>query len=163
MNDSRTCKSICFQLNRESRLANVEPHVLLADFLRDHLGLKGTRKSCEVQICGACTVLVNGRPVSSCITPAFEIDDQSVITIEGLAQGGTLHLIQEAFWQETGFECGYCTPGMILTTYALLSDNPDPTDEEIKNCLSSNICRCTGYVSIVASIKRAAHLLRQNT
>src|SRR5918999_6431910 len=126
MADRSSLRRLHFELNGQWRESTVEPHVLLADFLRDHLGLKGTRKSCEVQICGACTVLVNGRPVSSCITPAFEIDDQSVITIEGLAQGGTLHLIQEAFWQETGFECGYCTPGMILTTYALLSDNPDP-------------------------------------
>jgi CO/xanthine dehydrogenase Mo-binding subunit/aerobic-type carbon monoxide dehydrogenase small subunit (CoxS/CutS family) len=162
MADSSSLRPLLFHLNGEPREAMVEPHVLLADFLRDHLGLKGTRKSCEVQICGACTVLVNGRPVSSCVTPAFEIDQSSVTTIEGLAQGDTLHPIQEAFWQEGGFECGYCTPGMILTTYALLSDNPDPTDEEIKNCLSSNICRCTGYLSIIASIRRAAHLMRQD-
>ena len=163
MIDVPSLKPLRFQLNGEWRKATIEPHVLLIDFLRDHLGLKGTRKSCEVQICGACTVLVNGRPVSSCATPVFEIDDTSVTTIEGLAQGDTLHPIQEAFWQEGGFECGYCTAGMILTAYALLNENPDPTDEDIKACLSSNICRCTGYVSIIAAIKRAAYLMRQNT
>ena len=149
-------------MNRESREANVEPHLLLSDFLRDHLGLKGTRKSCEVQICGACTVLVDGRPVSSCATPAFEIDDKSVTTIEGLAQGEKLHPIQQAFWEEGGFECGYCTPGMILLAYALLTESPQASDEEIKHWLSSNICRCTGYVSIIAAIKRAGQLMHGN-
>src|SRR5919112_2955693 len=149
MADSSSLRPLLFRLNGERRQAIVEPHVLLADFIRNHLGLKGTRKSCEVQICGACTVLVDGAPVSSCMTPAFEIDNKSVTTIEGLAQGDNLHPIQQAFWQEGGFECGYCTPGMILTAYALLSENPDPSEEEIKHCLSSNICRCTGYVPII--------------
>lgn len=155
-------KRIQFQLNGTSREATVEPELLLTDFLRDRLGLKGTRKGCEVQICGACTVLVNGRPVSSCVTPAFEIDGKSVTTIEGLAQGESLHPIQQAFWDEGGFECGYCTPGMILTTLALLSENPDPTEEEIKGCLKNNICRCTGYVSIIAAMRRAAKLMKGN-
>ena len=163
MTDKPFLRPLRFHLNGEWHDAMVEPHVLLAKFLRDHLGLKGTRKSCEVQICGACTVLVDGRPVSSCATPTFEIDRKSVITIEGIAQGDTLHPIQEAFWHEGGFECGYCTPGMILTTHALLSKNSDPSDEEIKHCLSSNLCRCTGYVSIIAAIRRAARLMRQST
>src|SRR5688572_10424717 len=162
MNDSNADKSIRFQLNGEAHEANVEPHLLLSDFLRDRLYLKGTRKSCEVEICGACTVLVDGRPVSSCATPAFEIDGKSVTTIEGLAQGDKLHPIQQAFWEQGGFECGYCTPGMILLTHALLVENPQPSDEEIKHWLSSNICRCTGYVSIIAAIKRAGELMRGN-
>src|SRR4030095_713688 len=162
MNDPSSFKSIRFQLNRESRVANVAPHLLLSDFLRDHLGLKGTRKSCEVEICGACTVLVNGRPVSSCATPAFEIDGKTVTTIEGLAEGDKLHPIQRAFWEEGGFECGYCTPGMILLAYALFTENPQPSEEEIKHWLSSNLCRCTGYVSIIAAIKRAGQLMGGN-
>src|SRR5919106_836669 len=162
MNDSSSFKSLRFQLNRESRAAKVEPHLLLSDFLRNHLGLKGTRKSCEVEICGACTVLVDGRPVSSCATLAFEIDGKSVTTIEGLAQGDKLHPIQQAFWDEGGFECGYCTPGMILLAYALLTEKPQPSDQEIKDRLSSNLCRCTGYVSIIAAIKRAGQLMRGN-
>jgi aerobic carbon-monoxide dehydrogenase small subunit len=152
MNDSSAFKSIRFQLNHESRTAKVEPHLLLCDFLRDYLGLKGTRKSGEVEMYGACTVLVDGRPVSSCATPAFEIDGKTVTTIEGLAQGDKLHPIQRAFWEEGGFECGYCTPGMILLAYALFTENPQPSDEEIKHWLSSNLCRCTGYVSIIAAI-----------
>lgn len=153
-------KAIRFQLNGQWREATVEPHRLLADFLRDVLQLKGTRVSCEVQICGACTVLVDGHPVSACTTPVFEIDGRSVLTIEGLADGDKLHPIQQAFWQEGGFECGYCTPGMILSTYALLSEHPNPSDEQIKHQLASNICRCTGYVSIIAAVKRAAESLR---
>lgn len=163
MSEESSLRPVRFRLNGEWRDAAVEPHVLLADFLRDRLHLKGTRKSCEVQICGACTVLVDGRPVSSCATLAFEIDGKSVTTIEGLAQGGGLHPIQEAFWEEGGFECGYCTPGMILSTHALLSENPEPAGEDIKRCLSSNICRCTGYVSILAAVRRAAQLLKEKT
>jgi CO/xanthine dehydrogenase Mo-binding subunit/aerobic-type carbon monoxide dehydrogenase small subunit (CoxS/CutS family) len=159
MNDSSPFKSIRFQLNRESHQAKVEPHLLLCDFLRDHLGLKGTRKSCEVEICGACTVLVDGRPVSSCVTPAFEIDGKTVTTIEGLAEGDKLHPIQRAFWEQGGFECGYCTSGMILLAYALLTENPHPSDEEIRHWLRSNLCRCTGYISIIAAIKRAGQLM----
>ncbi|HEX6440243.1 MAG TPA: molybdopterin-dependent oxidoreductase [Candidatus Binatia bacterium] len=163
MADRSSIRPLRFELNAQWREATVEPQTLLADFLRDQLGLKGTRKSCEVQICGACTVLVDGRPVSSCMTPAFEIHNKSVTTIEGLAQGDKLHPIQQAFWQEGGFECGYCTPGMILTAYALLRENPDPSEEEIKHCLSGNICRCTGYVTIIAAIKRAACLMRSDS
>ncbi|HXG49867.1 MAG TPA: molybdopterin cofactor-binding domain-containing protein [candidate division Zixibacteria bacterium] len=155
-------KTIRFHLNGTAHEATVEAELLLAEFLRDRLGLKGTRKGCDVQICGACTVLVNGRPVSSCVTPAFEIDGKSITTIEGLARGEALHPIQQAFWDEGGFECGYCTPGMILTTHALLNENPDPTDDEIKACLGGNICRCTGYVSIIAAVKRAARLIKGN-
>lgn len=153
-------RALRFKLNGQWREAAVEPHRLLADFLREDLQLKGTRVSCDVQICGTCTVLVDGRPVSACTTPAFEIDGKSLLTIEGLASGDQLHPIQQAFWQEGGFECGYCTPGMILSAYALLSANPSPSDEQIKHHLASNICRCTGYVTIIAAVKRAAQLIR---
>lgn len=162
MTTSFTAKSIRFQLNSQWHEATVEPHRLLADFLRDDIDLKGTRVSCDVQICGACTVLVDGRPLSACTTPAFEIDGRSLLTIEGLADDDKLHPIQQAFWQEGSFECGYCTPGMILSVHSLLSEIPNPTDDEIKHRLASNICRCTGYVSIIAAVKRAAELMRTN-
>ncbi len=162
MSQSFTAKSIRFQLNGQWHETTVESHLLLADLLRDRLNLKGTKVSCEVQICGACTVLLDGRPISSCATPAFEIDGKSLRTIEGLAQGDKLHPIQQAFWEAGGLECGYCTPGMILSTHALLVENPNPTDDEIKHCLASNICRCTGYVSIIAAVKRAVDLVRAN-
>src|SRR5918999_1147224 len=162
MADRSSLRRLHFELNGQWRESTVEPHVLLSDFLRDHLGLKGTRKSCEVEICGACTVLVDGRPVSSCATPAFEIDGKTVMTIEGLAEGDKLHPIQRAFWEQGAFECGYCTPGMILLAYALLTENPHPNDEEIKHWLSSNLCRCNGYLSIIAAIKRAGQLMRGN-
>jgi putative selenate reductase molybdopterin-binding subunit len=162
MNNSTAFKSIWFQLNGKWRGANVEPHLVLSDFLRDHLGLKGTRKSCGVQICGACTALINGRPISSCATPAFEIDGKSVTTIEGLTQADKLHPIQQAFLEEGAFECGFCTPGMILLAHALLAENRQPSDEQIKHYLSSNICRCTGYTSIITAIKRAARVMHGN-
>lgn len=133
---------------------------MLVDFIRDELGLTGTKRSCEVGVCGACTVLLDGKPVSSCTTPAFELNGRSLTTIEGLSAGAELHPIQEAFWDEGGFECGYCTPGMILSAYALLAENPAPGDQEIKTYLSGNICRCTGYLSILSAIKRAAALMR---
>ncbi len=163
MSNSKAIRSIEFELNGEPRTADVESERLLIDYLRDDLRLTGTKKSCEVGICGACTVLVDGQPVSSCITPAFEIQRRSVTTIEGLSRGGKLHPIQEAFWLEGGFECGYCTPGMILSTAALLAENADPSDEEIKRYLSGNICRCTGYATILSSVKRAAALMQGST
>lgn len=158
MTQKFTLISIRFKLNSQFKEAQVEPWTLLIDFLRDELGLTGTKKSCEVEICGACTVLLDGRPVSSCTTLAFELDGRSLMTIEGLSSGDDLHPIQEAFWEEGGFECGYCTPGMILSTYALLKENPSPGEEEIKKYLSGNICRCTGYASILASVKRAVSM-----
>lgn len=151
---------IRFELNGEARRAAVAPELLLADFLRRSLGLKGTKTSCEVEVCGACTVLLDGRPVSSCATLAREIDGRSLVTIEGLGSGDALHPVQEAFWEEGGFECGFCTPGMILSACALLDENPDPSEAAIKAALDGNVCRCTGYVSIVRSVRRAAELLR---
>lgn len=153
-------KKIRFHINGKPREAEVEPWLWLVDFIRDRLGLTGTKKSCEAEICGACTVLLDGRPVSSCTTLASELDGRSLTTIEGLSAGDKLHPIQEAFWQEGGFECGYCTPGMIMSTYALLAKNPEASEAEIKEHLAGNICRCTGYASILASVERAAALMR---
>ncbi|MBI3058533.1 MAG: molybdopterin-dependent oxidoreductase, partial [Deltaproteobacteria bacterium] len=150
-------------MNGEDHQAEVEPWLLLVDFIRDELGLTGTKRSCEVGVCGACTVLLDGKPVSSCATLASEVKGRSLTTIEGLSAGAQLHPIQEAFLDEAGFECGYCTPGMILSVYALLCENPAPHEEEIKNYLSGNICRCTGYVSILSSVKRAAAIMRRET
>jgi CO/xanthine dehydrogenase Mo-binding subunit/aerobic-type carbon monoxide dehydrogenase small subunit (CoxS/CutS family) len=160
MADPFAHKLIRFTLNGKETETEVEARLLLVDFLRDRLKLKGTRKSCELEICGACTVLLDERPVSSCTMLACEIDGRSLVTIEGLATGNELHPIQEAFWEEGALECGYCTSGMILTAHALLNENPNPSEEEIKNFLNGNICRCTGYASIIAAVKRAADTMR---
>ncbi len=151
---------IQFELNGQARGASVAPELLLADFLRRDLGLKGTKTSCEVEVCGSCTVLLDGRPVSACTTLAHEVNGRSLTTIEGLGNDDALDPVQEAFWEEGGFECGFCTPGMILAARALLDENPDPSEEEIKDALDGNICRCTGYRSIIRSVDRAAALLR---
>lgn len=153
---------IRFELNGQPHHASVTPELLLADFLRHSLDLKGTKTSCEVEVCGACTVLMDGRPVSACATLTHEINGRSLLTIEGLGDENTLHAVQEAFWEEGGFECGFCTPGMILTACALLDENPDPTEEDIKVALDGNICRCTGYLSIIRSVKRATRLLQSS-
>ena len=134
----------------------VEPHELLLDVVRDQLGLTGAKRSCDVQVCGACTLLVDGRPVSACTTLAFEVRGKSVLTIEGLADDGKLHPLQEAFIEHGGFQCGFCTPGMILAALELLRDNADPSEAEIRAGLSGNLCMCTGYVNIVRAVRAAA-------
>ena len=139
----------------------VEPNELLLDVIRDRLGLTGAKRSCDVQVCGACTLLLDGRPVSSCTLLAFEARDREVLTIEGLAaQNGKLHPLQEAFIEHGGFQCGFCTPGMILTAKTLLDENPNPTEEEIIQFMQGNICRCTGYKKIIESILAAAKKIR---
>jgi carbon-monoxide dehydrogenase small subunit len=137
----------------------VAPHETLIELIRDRLGLTGTKKSCDVQVCGACTVLLDGRPVSACTMLAFEARHASLLTIEGMASGDTLHPIQAAFIEHSGFQCGFCTPGMILATKALLDENPTPTEAEIKHYMRGNICRCTGYKRILAAITTAARRL----
>lgn len=134
----------------------VEPRTILADFLRNDLHLKGTKVSCELQVCGACTVLVDGDPVSSCSYLAVDVHGLEVVTIEGLAGDGRLHPIQQAFIEHFAFQCGYCTPGFIMMTKALLEDSPDPSDDEISRYLEGNICRCTGYFPILAAVQGAA-------
>lgn len=136
----------------------VEPRTTLLEFVREHLGLTGAKDSCDVQVCGACTMLLNGEPVSSCCTLAYEAEGREVLTIEGVAQGENLHPIQQAFLEEYGLQCGFCTPGMILTSLYLLKEKPEPDEAEIKAALRGSLCRCTGYYPIINAIKRAASL-----
>ncbi len=134
---------------------DVEPRWLLVHFLRD-AGLTGTKIGCDTSQCGACTVLVNGRAVKSCTMFAVQADGAEVTTVEGIARNGKLHPLQEGFWEEHGLQCGYCTPGMIMSAVDLLNDNPQPTEREIRNGISGNFCRCTGYQHIVNAIQNAA-------
>jgi carbon-monoxide dehydrogenase small subunit len=136
--------------------ATVEPRTLLVYFLRDYLGLTGTHVGCDTSQCGACTIHLNGRAVKSCTILAVQVTGAAITTIEGLARESTLHPVQEGFREKHGVQCGYCTPGMIMSAAALLQTNPNPTDEEIKHALEGNLCRCTGYVNIVESIRWAA-------
>jgi len=139
----------------------VEPRLLLSDFLRDTLGLTGTHVGCEHGICGACTVMLDGQTIRSCLIFAVQVDGAEVTTIEGLAEGGKLHPLQEAFWEHHGLQCGFCTPGMLFSALELLRDNPQPTDREIREGIGGNICRCTGYHHIVEAVKAAApHMAR---
>ena len=154
--------SVRLRLNDQEYKAEVEPQELLIDFIRNRLGFTGTKRSCDIEICGACTVLLNGKAVSACALFAFEADGKEVMTIEGLAKGGQLHPLQESFIECGGFQCGFCTPGMILLAKALLDENPDPTWEEIQEYMDANICRCTGYQMIIESILSAAEKLRKN-
>ncbi|PWT83000.1 MAG: ferredoxin [Acidobacteria bacterium] len=147
---------ITFFLNGVKRTMKVEPHVMLVDLLRDQLGLTGTKKSCDMAVCGACTVLVDGMAVSSCTFPAFEIRGRRVLTIEGLAED-SLHVLQQAFIEMGGFQCGFCTPGMILLAKSLLDENPSPTEIQIREYMDGNICRCTGYKMIIESVVEASH------
>lgn len=151
---------VSFTLNGRLQEIDVEPNELLLDVVRDRLGLTGAKRSCDVQVCGACTLLVDGRPVSACTTLAFEVRGRSVMTIEGLADDGKLHPLQEAFIEYGGFQCGFCTPGMLLASKALLDENPDPTEEELKHFMHGNLCRCTGYKKIIESIMAAAKKMR---
>lgn len=144
---------IAFMLNDRQVEIDVAPFELLIDVLRDRLDLKGTKRSCDVEVCGACTVLVDGLPVSSCTTLAADVDARSVLTIEGVANEGELSEVQRAFVEHAGLQCGFCTPGMVLATTALLALNPHPTESEIRRFLRGNICRCTGYVKILEAVK----------
>lgn len=146
-------------INGQAHEADVEPRLLLVHLLRDVVGLTGTHIGCETSICGACTVHLNGRAVKSCTMLAVQADGANVTTIEGLAQNGELHAVQEGFWECHGLQCGYCTPGMIMASCALLKDNPSPTESEIRHGLEGNLCRCTGYQHIVESVQYAANKL----
>ena len=151
---------ISLTVNGTLREIEVEPHELLLDVIRDRLGLTGAKRSCDVQVCGACTLLLDGRPVSSCTLLAIEARGREVLTIEGLARNGKLHPLQEAFIEHGGFQCGFCTPGMILTAKTLLDENPDPSEEEIIQFMQGNLCRCTGYKKIIESIMAAAKKMK---
>ena len=149
-------QTISLTVNGKQQGGEVEPRLLLVHYLRDKLGLTGTHIGCDTSQCGACTVVVNGRAVKSCTVFAVQADGAEIMTIEGLAQDGQLHPIQEGFWEEHGLQCGFCTPGMILSAYDLLSHNPNPSEEEIRHALHGNLCRCTGYEHIVNAVQNAA-------
>ncbi len=148
--------SVSITVNGVRQTHEVEPRLLLVHFLRETLGLTGTNVGCDTSQCGACTVLMDGQAVKSCTVLAVQADGSRVTTIEGLAQDGTLHPVQEAFWEKHGLQCGFCTPGMILTALDLLQRNPHPTEAEIRRGLEGNLCRCTGYQNIVAAVQHAA-------
>ena len=153
--------SVAVQVNGTSYEREVEPRQLLVHFLRDELGLTGTHVGCDTSQCGACTVHLNGEAVKSCTVLAVQVDGATVRTVEGLATDGQYHPVQQGFWEKHGLQCGYCTPGMIMTAVHLLETNPAPTDDEIKHALEGNLCRCTGYINIVESIKWAANKMQE--
>lgn len=152
--------NIRLTVNGESYTVAVEPCESLLDVLRDKLSLTGTKKGCNRGDCGACTIIIDGKTVNSCLVLAVEADGKEVLTVEGLANNGQLHPIQEAFVQYGAVQCGYCTPGMIMSVKALLDENPNPTEEEVKRAISGNLCRCTGYVKIIDAIKKAAEVIQ---
>ena len=148
--------NVSVTVNGQTREADVEPRTLLVYFLREHLGLTGTNVGCDTSTCGSCTVLLDGESVKSCTMLAAQVDGREVTTIEAMADGDTLHPIQEAFHRNHGLQCGYCTPGMIMAAASYLKENPTPTEEEVREALAGNLCRCTGYQNIVKSILDAA-------
>ena len=151
---------VAITVNGVRREADLEARTLLVDFIRDHVGLTGTKIACDTSQCGSCTVDLDGMAVKSCTVLAVQADGKAVTTIEGLASNGTLHAVQEAFRETHGLQCGYCTPGMIMTTVDLLAESPDPTDDEIRYALEGNLCRCTGYENIVRAVHEAAGAAR---
>jgi len=158
--DSVPVRQVTIRVNGESRSAMVEDRLLLAHLLRQGFKLTGTHTGCDTTNCGACTVLFDGRPVKSCTMFAVQADGHDVMTVEGLAGASELHAIQEGFKEEHGLQCGFCTPGMMMTTKALLDENPNPTEDEIRWALSGNLCRCTGYQNIVKAVMWAANKLQ---
>jgi aerobic carbon-monoxide dehydrogenase small subunit len=159
--DSAPKRKISLNINGVERAQEVEPRLLLVHFLRDVVGLTGTHIGCETSICGACTVMLNDMAVKSCTLLAVQADRADVLTIEGLAEGEKLHPLQEAFWECHGLQCGFCTPGMILSAYQLLMRNPQPTENEIRHALDGNLCRCTGYQHIVDAVQQAAKKMKK--
>src|SRR5215813_1021320 len=153
-------RRVSITVNGVKRVADIEPRLLLAHLIRRGLGLTGTHMGCDTTNCGACTVLYDGRPVKSCTMLAVQADGHEVTTVEGLAGASELHPIQEGFKDEHGLQCGFCTPGMMIAATALLAENPDPTEDEVRWALSGNLCRCTGYQNIVKSVLWAAKKLR---
>ena len=150
-------QNITLNINGKEYSEEVEPRLLLSDFLRHQLGLTGTHVGCEHGVCGACTILLDGEPVRSCLLFAIQANGHKVTTVEGLAgENGELHPLQNAFWEEHALQCGFCTPGFLMTLVPYLEENPNPTEEEIREALSGNLCRCTGYQHIVNAVKRAA-------
>jgi aerobic-type carbon monoxide dehydrogenase small subunit (CoxS/CutS family) len=157
---SQMC-TIRLTVNGAPRVADVEPRRLLVDFLREDLGLTGTHIGCEQGVCGTCTVLLNGASVYSCITLAVQADGADVSTVEGLAAGGELHPLQDEFSAKQGLQCGFCTPGMLMLAQEILAQNPDPTPEQVRAAIASNLCRCTGYQFIAEAVLAAAARMRE--
>ena len=147
---------VAITVNGSRREGDLEPRTLLSEYLREGLGLTGTKVGCDTSQCGSCTVHLDGLAVKSCTVLAVQADGSFVTTIEGLASNGSMHPMQEAFWEKHGLQCGFCTPGMIMTAVALLERSPDPSDDEIRRALDGNLCRCTGYENIVAAVHAAA-------
>jgi carbon-monoxide dehydrogenase small subunit len=158
-----TTHEITVTVNGQEHSLEVESRLLLVHFLREKLGLTGTHVGCDTTSCGACTVLVDGVPIKSCTHFAVQVDGRAVKTVEGLANGAELHPVQQGFHEEHGLQCGFCTPGMMLVSAALLEENADPTEEEIRWALSGNICRCTGYQNIVNAVQWAATKMKETT
>jgi aerobic carbon-monoxide dehydrogenase small subunit len=148
-------------VNGTAHEAEVEPRMLLVHFVREVLSLTGTHIGCDTTTCGACTLLLDGKPIKSCTAFAVQADGREIMTVEGLEKDGKLHPVQEGFHQEHGLQCGFCTPGMLMTSYALLQKNPKPTEEQIRWAISGNLCRCTGYVNIVKSVQYASQKTAQ--
>ena len=148
--------NVTMTINGQQRSGEVEPRLLLVHFLRDVLSLTGTHVGCDTSQCGACTIIMNGHAVKSCTVLAVQATGSEIMTIEGLAKNGELHPLQEGFWEEHGLQCGYCTPGMIMTAVDLLAQNPSPSEEQIRRGIEGNLCRCTGYQNIVKAIQYAA-------
>lgn len=152
---------IAVAVNGNKREAEVDSRTLLVHFLRETLGLTGTHIGCDTSNCGACTVILDGKAVKSCTILAVQADGKELLTVEGLAKDGKLHPVQEGFWEKHGLQCGFCTPGMLMTSYWLLQKNSNPTEEEIRRGISGNLCRCTGYVKIVEAVQYAAQKMRE--
>jgi carbon-monoxide dehydrogenase small subunit len=156
---SRERRTISLTVNGVQRSASVEPRWTLADFVREELRLTGTHLGCEHGVCGACTVMLDGRSVRSCLVLAVQADGASLLTVEGLAAADQLHPVQQAFWDAHALQCGFCTPGLLITAVEFLRENPDPSEEEIRVAISGNLCRCTGYVNVVRAISAAAEAI----
>ena len=152
---------IAVTVNGSKREADVDSRTLLVHFIREMLELTGTHIGCDTSNCGACTVILNGKAVKSCTILAVQAEGKELLTVEGLAKDGKLHPVQEGFWEKHGLQCGFCTPGMLMTSYWLLQKNPNPTEEEIRRGISGNLCRCTGYVKIVEAVQYAAQKMRE--
>ena len=146
-------REINIKINGKLHRLEVEPNRILSDLLREDLGLTGTKKSCEIGVCGSCTVLLDGKAVNSCLVLAVDCHNREITTIEGLSDGKKLHKLQEAFVKKGAIQCGFCTPGMILSSKALLDENPNPSEQEIRRAIAGNLCRCTGYAKIVEAVK----------
>jgi carbon-monoxide dehydrogenase small subunit len=153
-------RRIALKVNGTAYEHEVSPRLLLVHYLRDVLGLTGTHIGCDTSQCGACTIMLNGTSAKSCTVLAVQADGAEILTVEGLASDGKLHPLQQGFWEKHGLQCGFCTPGMLMTSYNLLKRNPNPSEEEIRHALEGNLCRCTGYQNIVAAIQWAAQEMR---